>query len=302
MAVHLCIGVFDGVHAGHRSVVASARASAQAEGGEVVALSFDPHPSRLLRPDSPTPLILSRAQKEARLAEAGADRVAHQRFDEAHRSLAAEAYLDWLRAAFPGLRSVHVGENFRFGAGRRGDPALLARSAASHGVEVRAAAPFLVGGEPASSSRIRAALSAGEIELANAMLVRPYEAEGATTPGRQLGRRLGLPTLNLPWAPELSPAFGVYAAEVLTEAGIAEPAVMNWGVRPTVETETVAPLVEAHLLRPSGPIPVAGDLIKVRWLARIRGERKFAGLEELRDQVERDRAAAGAVLGLASRG
>jgi riboflavin kinase/FMN adenylyltransferase len=228
--------------------------------------------------------------------------VAHQRFDEAHRSLAAEAYLDWLREAFPLLRSVHVGENFRFGAGRRGDPALLARSAATHGIAVTAARPVEIAGGPASSSRIRAALSAGEVELANAMLVRPYEAEGTTTPGRRLGRRLGLPTLNLPWAPELMPAFGVYAAEVLTEAGIAEPAVMNWGVRPTVESGPVAPLVEAHLLRPAGPVPVAGDRIRVRWLARIREEMKFPDLEELKTQVDKDKAAAGAVLGLSSLG
>jgi riboflavin kinase/FMN adenylyltransferase len=94
------------------------------------------------------------------------------------------------------------------------------------------------------------------------------------------------------------PAFGVYVAEVLSASGIAEPAVMNWGVRPTVEISEVAPLVEAHLLRPSGRIPVSGEHIRVRWLARLRGERKFAGLNELREQVGRDKAAATAVLGL----
>ncbi len=300
MGVHVCIGVFDGVHAGHRAVLAGARAQAQAEGGEVAALSFDPHPSRVLRPESPTPLILTRAQREERLEEAGADRVAHQRFDEAHRAIPAEDYLGWLAAAFPGLRSVHVGENFRFGAGRRGDPALLRGLGARRGVAVSAASPVEVRGEPASSSRIRAALAAGEIALANEMLVRPYEAEGAVTPGRQLGRRLGLPTLNLPWSPELSPARGVYAAEVLSASGVAEPAVMNWGVRPTVEEGSVAPLVEVHLLRPAGRIPVPGDAIKVRWLARIREERRFPGLEELRRQVDSDKRAAAAALGLAS--
>jgi len=298
MRVHLCIGVFDGVHAGHRAVLAGARAAAEREEGEVVALSFEPHPSRVLRPESPTPLILSRAQREERLGEAGADRVAHQRFDEAHRAMAAEAYLGWLAEAFPGLRSVHVGENFRFGAGRRGDPALLRRFGEAPGIAVTAARPVEVAGEPASSSRIRAALAAGDIGLANEMLVRPYEAEGVVTPGRQLGRRLGLPTLNLPWAPELLPAFGVYAAEVLSASGIAEPAVMNWGVRPTVETDSATPLVEAHLLRPAGPVPAAGDRIRVRWLARLREERKFPGLDELKAQVDKDKAAAAGVLGL----
>jgi riboflavin kinase / FMN adenylyltransferase len=298
MALHLCIGVFDAVHAGHRAVLASAKARARAEGGEVVALTFEPHPSRVLRPESPTPLILSRAQKEDRLAEAGADRVVHQRFDTTHRAMAAEDYAAWLEAAFPGLRSVHVGENFRFGSGRRGDPALLARTGAARGIEVRAVEPVQVDGGPASSSRIRAALAAGEVGSANRMLIRPYEAEGVVTPGRQLGRRLGLPTLNLPWAPELSPAFGVYAAEVMSASGIAEPAVMNWGVRPTVEAGAVAPLLEAHLLRPSGLIPVPGDTLKVRWLGRIRAERTFAGLDELRAQVGRDKAEAARLLGL----
>ncbi len=296
--VHLAIGVFDGVHVGHRAVLAAARASARADGGEVVALTFDPHPSRVLRPADPTLLILDLAAREARLAEAGADRVVRQPFDEAHRSLAAEAYLPWLRSAFPGLRSIHVGENFRYGRGRAGDAATLARAGAAAGVSAHAAAPVAARGEPVSSSRIREALRAGDLALANEMLLRPYEAEGVITPGRQLGRRLGLPTLNLPWSPELLPAFGVHAAEVITPEGVAEPAVMNWGVRPTVEDGPVAPLAEAHLLRPSGRVPVPGDRIRLRWLGRIRGERKFDGLDALRAQVAADIAKAREMLGL----
>lgn len=296
--VHLAIGVFDGVHVGHRAVLAAARASARADGGEVVAMTFAPHPSRVLRPADPTLLILDPAAREARLREAGADRVVHQAFDEAHRSLAAEAYLPWLREAFSGLRSIHVGENFRFGKGRMGDAEGLALAGKEAGVAVHAAAPVIIRGEPASSSRIREALRAGDLALANEMLLRPYEAEGVITPGRQLGRRLGLPTLNLPWSPELVPAFGVYAAEVMTAEGVAEPAVMNWGVRPTVEDGPVAPLAEAHLLRPTGRIPVPGDRIRLRWLGRIREERRFADLGALRAQVAADIKEAGNLLGL----
>lgn len=295
---HLAIGVFDGVHAGHRAVLASARAAAREDGGEVVALTFEPHPSRVLRPSDPTLLILDKAAKDERLAEAGADRVVHQPFDETHRSLAAEAYLPWLRSAFPGLLSVHVGDNFRFGRGRAGDAASLAAAGAACGVAARAVPAVIVRGEAASSSRIREALLAGDVALANEMLLRPYESAGVVTPGRQLGRRLGLPTLNLPWSPELVPAFGVYAAEVITPEGVAEPAVMNWGVRPTVEDGPVAPLAEAHLLRPAGRVPTPGDRIRLRWLARIREERKFGGLEALRSQVTEDIAAARASLGL----
>lgn len=299
MPSHLAIGVFDGVHAGHRAVLASAVAAARRAQGKVAALTFDPHPSRLLRPDQPTPLILTRAQKENRLAEAGAEQVVHQPFDAAHRDIRAEDYLSWLRGEFPRLRSLHIGENFRYGQGRRGDAARLATEGASAGIEVSVVPPVRLDGEVVSSSRIREALVAGDVALANRMLVRPYEAEGPVGNGRQLGRSLGFPTLNLRWEPELVPALGVYVAEVITAGGVAEPAVINWGVRPTVDTATHAPLLEAHLLRPADAVPQPGELVRVRWLAWIRAERRFPDLASLRAQVERDCAAASAELGLA---
>lgn len=299
MPSHVAIGVFDGVHAGHRAVLASAGAAARPDDGRVVALTFEPHPSRLLRPAQPVPLILSRAQKEDRLAEAGADEIVHQPFDAAHRDIRAEAYVDWLRARFPDLRSVHVGENFRYGRGREGDALRLRADGESAGLEVAIVPPVRVDAEVASSSRIREALLAGDIARANAMLIRPYEAAGRIENGRQLGRTLGFPTLNLRWQPELMPAQGVYAAEVITPAGIAEPAVINWGVRPTVDATPALPLLEAHLLRPSGPAPVPGESIRVRWLAWIRPERRFGDVSELRAQVAEDSAEAGRRLGLA---
>lgn len=299
MSVHVAIGVFDGVHAGHRAVIASAVAAARRTKGEVVTLTFEPHPSRLLRPANPVPLILNRRQKDARLAEAGADRVVHQAFDAAHREIRAGDYVAWLLARFPGLRSLHVGDNFRYGQGREGDAARLAADGAAAGLDVDIAPPVRIDAEVTSSSRIREALVAGEIAKANAMLVRPYEAEGAVEPGRQLGRTLGFPTLNLRWQPELVPARGVYAAEVVTPAGVAEPAIINWGVRPTVDATPAQPLVEAHLLRPSGPAPVAGDTIRVRWLAWIRLERRFGDVGELRAQIATDCASARRVHGLA---
>lgn len=299
MRVHVAIGVFDGVHAGHRAVLASAAAAARETKGEVVALTFEPHPSRLLRPASPVPLILNRGQKETRLAEAGADRVVHQAFDAAHREIRAADYVGWLRARFPGLSSLHVGDNFRYGQGREGDAARLALDSAAAGLRAEIVAPVRIDAEVTSSSRIREALLAGEIAKANAMLVRPYEAEGAVEPGRQLGRTLGFPTLNLRWQPELIPAHGVYAAEVVTPSGVAEPAVANWGVRPTVDAAAAEPLLETHLLRPSGPAPVPGDGIRVRWLGWIRPERRFGDVGELRAQITADCAEARRLLGLA---
>lgn len=298
MASHVAIGVFDGVHAGHRAVLASATAAARTEGGAVVALTFDPHPSRLLRPEAPTQLILSASDKDQRLREAGAQRIVYQPFDHAHRAIEAENYLAWLQAEFPDCRSIHIGENFRFGHQRRGEPTLLAAQGKPKGISVTAVPAVQVHGEPASSSRIRAALREGNLDLANEMLVHPYEASGKIQPGRQLGQTLGFPTLNLAWAPELLPAFGVYVAEVLTQNGTAEPAIINWGVRPTVEATPVAAQLEAHLLRPSSTPPTHGDFIKVRWLSRLRGEQRFADLAALKAQIKEDCARARHWLGL----
>lgn len=299
MGSHVAIGVFDGVHAGHRAVLASAVAAARPRREEVVALTFEPHPSRLLRPDRPVLLILNRQQKDARLAEAGAHRIVHQPFDAAHRTIRAADYVTWLRARFPELRSVHVGDNFRYGQGREGDALRLAEEGRAAGLTVGIVPPVRVDADVTSSSRIREALLAGEMTQANAMLVRPYEAEGIVETGRRIGRTLGFPTLNLRWRPELIPAYGVYAAEVVVSSGVAEPAVANWGVRPTVESTAGEPLLEAHLLRPSGPAPVPGDTIRVRWLSRIRPERRFGDLTELRAQISEDSTEAARRLGLA---
>lgn len=298
MASHVAIGVFDGVHAGHRAVLASATAAARSMGGAVVALTFDPHPSRLLRPEAPTQLILSAHDKDQRLREAGAQRIVYQPFDLAHRAIEAEHYLAWLQREFPDCRSIHIGDNFRFGHQRRGDPGQLATQATPQGISVVAVPAVQIHGEPASSSRIRTALRAGNLDLANEMLVHPYEASGNIQPGRQLGQKLGFPTLNLAWAPELLPALGVYVAEVLTSNGTAEPAIANWGIRPTVEVTPVAAQLEAHLLRPSTTPPTVGDFIKVRWLSRLRGEQRFADLNALTAQIAQDCAQAKRWLGL----
>ncbi|MFM9000478.1 MAG: riboflavin biosynthesis protein RibF [Opitutia bacterium] len=293
--VHLALGAFDGVHLGHRAVVRSAREAATAEGGTPAALTYDPHPSRFLRPESPVPTILSPAQNEERLVEAGVAFVHRQAFDAAHAAIEAADFPAWLRRTFPGLRSLHVGENFRYGRGRTGDTRTLAEHGRAIGIRVTGVAAVRLADEPVSSSRIRQCLAAGELELANAMLLRPYEADGPVIAGRRLGRTIGFPTLNLAWEPELKPAYGVYAVEVICR-GEALPAVANYGLRPTVESGPVAPLLEAHVLR--GGAPTTGDSVRVRWLSRLRAERKFADVAELREQISRDAELARKKLGL----
>lgn len=293
--LHLAIGAFDGVHLGHRAVLHSARETARADGGIVGVLTYDPHPSRVLRPEAPVPMIFTRAQKDARLTEAGAQLIRHEKFDRAHAGIEAADFPRWLKQAFPHLRSLHVGSNFQYGRGRTGNGETLIAHGAAEGLGVKLVAAVRLGDETVSSSRIRQCLSSGELDLANAMLLRPYEAEGTIVGGRRLGRTLGFPTVNLPWEPELKPAYGVYAVEVIFQ-GEAMPAVANYGLRPTVESGPVAPLLEAHILR--GTAPTTGDAVRVRWVRRLRAEQKFADLAALQAQIAKDSAQARQALGL----
>lgn len=293
--LHLAIGAFDGVHLGHRAVLHSAREAARADGGIVGVLTYDPHPSKVLRPESPVPLVFTRAQKDDRLTEAGAQLIRHEKFDRQHAGIEAADFPKWLKQAFPRLKSLHVGSNFQYGRGRAGNGETLIAQGAAEGLGVRLVAAVSLGEETVSSSRIRQCLSSGDLALANAMLLRPYEAEGTIVGGRRLGRTLGFPTVNLAWEPELRPAYGVYAVEVVFR-GEAMPAVANYGLRPTVESGPVAPLLEAHVLL--GQAPTTGDAIRVRWLRRLRAEQKFADLAALRAQIAVDTAQAKQALGL----
>jgi riboflavin kinase/FMN adenylyltransferase len=286
-ALHLAIGMFDGVHLGHRRVIAAAVQSARAAQGLSGVLTFWPHPSVLFRPEHPTRMIQPADTRAHVLLTLGVDVVITEPFTPELAAVPAEDFIPWLQRRWPGLASIHVGENFRFGRGRRGDVAGLSESGRAHGVHVSSAPRLSLAGEPISSTRIRAQLEAGEIAAANALLGYPYFAEGVVTPGKQLGRTLGFPTLNIAWSPDLRPRLGVYAVRVSgAKAAGAHPAVANYGLRPTVE-QSIAPRLEAHLLGgcPYGP----GDAVKVEWLSFLRPERKFAGVDALRAQVESDR-------------
>ena len=296
-SLHLAIGAFDGVHLGHRAVLHSAREAARAVGGIVGVLTYDPHPSKVLRPESSVPVIFTRAQKDERLTEAGAQLIHHEKFDRNHAGIEAADFPKWLKQTFPQLKSLHVGSNFQYGRGRAGNGESLIAHGSSEALGVKLVAAVRLGDETVSSSRIRQCLIAGELDLANAMLLRPYEAEGTIIGGRRLGRTIGFPTVNIAWEPELKPAYGVYAVEVIFN-GEAMPAVANYGQRPTVESGPVAPLLEAHVLR--GTAPTTGDSVRVRWVRRLRSEQKFADLAALQAQIAKDSTAAKQALGLLS--
>jgi riboflavin kinase/FMN adenylyltransferase len=284
--LHLAIGMFDGVHLGHHAVVEAALQSARRSGGIAGVLTFHPHPSALFHPDRPTRLIMELPTKTRHLLRLGLDAVITQPFTPDFAHIAATDFLPWLKERLPGLAAVYVGENWRFGAARKGDVALLVAEGRRLGVSIFSAPPVNFDGEPVSSTRIRNLLEAGDVAAAGALLGYAYYAEGPVQSGRRLGRTLGFPTLNLAWAPDLRPRLGVYVARVSgPKSGAALPAVANYGLRPTVELAT-EPRLEAHVL---GACPFnQGDAITVEWLRFLRPEMKFGGLDELRAQIARD--------------
>jgi len=293
--VHLAIGIFDGVHLGHQSVIEAAVHSARRDGGWAGVLTFWPHPSDVLRPDRPAKLLMAPEIKRRVLAGLGLDFLVEQPFTLDYARTTAAEFVALLKRSLPGLAAVYVGENWKFGRGQEGNVALLVAAARAHGFSVYSAPRLNHNGQPISSSRIRELVAAGEIAQANALLGYTYFCEAVVQRGRQLGRTIGFPTLNLRWSPSLAPKFGVYAVSVTGPDGRRLPGVANYGVRPTVETGAVEPLLEVHVLAPT--TLTYGEAVKVQWLAFLRPELKFPGLDELRRQIGTDRESALSVLG-----
>jgi len=289
--VNLAIGIFDGVHLGHQSVIDAAVRSASQDGGLAGVLTFFPHPSRVLAPDHATELLMPPEVKRWRLLhKVGVHFVIEEPFTKAFAAIPAGNFVRHLAAHIPNLAGICVGGNWRFGHGREGDVALLKELCREHGIRMFSALPVSLGGAPISSTRIRDLISSGGVEQANSLLGYDYTSIGTVVPGRRLGRTIGFPTLNLPWEPECRPAFGVYEVRVSSESGDESlPAVANYGIRPTVESR-IAPLLEVHLL---GPCDFGtGDRLRVEWSHFERPERKFPSVSALRIQIEGDRARA----------
>ena len=284
--LHLAIGIFDGVHRGHQSVIGSAIHSARHCGGMAGVLTFWPHPSAVCRPENPTRLLMPSAIKRTVLERWGLDFIIEQNFTPEFAGISAGEFVALLRRHLPHLDTIYVGENWRFGRDRAGDVTLLIEEGRKVGLAVYSAPRLLLGDAPISTSRIRELLARGSIEEANSLLGFAYFTEGVVVPGRQLGRTIGFPTLNVAWVPEFQPRHGVYAVEVAAAQGQALRGVANYGLRPTVGTAT-EPLLEVHLLDESKLD--YGATITVRWLHFLRPEAKFSSLDELRAQIGRDR-------------
>ena len=294
--LHVAIGIFDGVHLGHRAVIESAVQSARHSGGVSVVLTFSPHPSVLFNPGDPTRMILDLPAKVAKFGAIGVDAVVVQPFTRDFAAVTAEEFVPLIKRHLPGTAGIYVGDNFRFGQGRRGDVAMLIQQGRRHGISVFSAPRVNLDGEPISSTRIRERIQEGDMKGAAALLGYVYAAEGTVVHGKHLGKTIGFPTLNLGWSPDLRPLYGVYAVRVSGAKSYGWlPGVANYGLRPTVEQST-EPRLEIHLLV-ACPYH-AGDPVAVEWIHFLRPERKFGGIDELRSQIGRDVAAARAEFSL----
>lgn len=267
------------------------RAVAAPAGLAVTVVTFDPHPLTLLRPDR-APLALDTLDGRRRwLRAAGVERVEVLTFDRAFAARSAQWFADEVLFKRYGAQVVIASDDSRFGAGGQGDIALLRQRAAAHGARVLRCPAISRGGEVVSSSRIRRLIAAGELGLANALLGRPFALRGEVVHGDARGRTLGFPTANVAIGGQVRPSPGVYAGHLEVD-GARHPAVCNLGVRPTVDG--AAYRVEAHLLDWQGDL--YGAQVSLHLHARLRGERRFDGLQALSAQIQRDCVAARACL------
>jgi riboflavin kinase/FMN adenylyltransferase len=265
---HVAIGTFDGVHLGHQEVIDDAD----------TVLTFDPHPLEILHPAALPKLIMPFAVKRDVIEGLGVQELVVIPFDEefAHRS--AEDFVEHVLIEKLGAAKVSVGENFRFGAKAKGDPAMLA---AREEFETRVVPLVEVDGETVSSTRVRALVAAGDMEHAQHCLGAPFMVEGEVVPGDQRGRELGFPTANIVPDDRLAiPGHGVYAAFA---NGV--PAAVNVGVRPTFESGRGV-LIETYLIDRSEDL--YGQNLRVAFVSRLRGEKRFPGVEELISQMHQD--------------
>jgi riboflavin kinase/FMN adenylyltransferase len=289
--LHLALGVFDGVHVGHRAVIQAAQASARETGGSWGVVTFDPHPIRVLAPERAPRQLLASLDHKARLLERmGAEFLLALSFDRSLAALSARDFLGLLQQG-GAIASISVGEDWRFGKGREGDVAFLRNMGEEHGFIVNALPPVMHEGERISSTRIRQSIRDGALANAAAMLGRPYGIEGVVIKGQQLGRTIGFPTANLALGEEQLPPDGVWAVHV-TCGSDHWHGVANLGMRPTVDgTQRV---FEVHLFDAAPEL--YGKTLEVEFAHYLRGERKFDSLEALKAQIEQDALAARACL------
>jgi riboflavin kinase / FMN adenylyltransferase len=279
----VALGVFDGVHLGHRAILGAAVAHARATGAPALACTFEPNPLEILQPDrAPLPITTLDERLEL-IAACGVDGTIVLTFTRELAGVEPEAFVKDVLVERLAARQVVVGFNHRFGRAARGDAALLRELGARMGFNVDVIAPLTVDSVPVSSTAIRTALGRGDIDAAARMLGRAYTLPGTVVAGAGRGRTLGFPTANIAPGRPVLVAPGVYAC-TFEVAGQRRRAVVNVGVRPTFGEATLA--VEAYLLDFSGDL--YGQTVRLTFISRVREERRFPSVEALRAQIADD--------------
>lgn len=290
----IAIGVFDGVHLGHQSVIRAALDDAEAVDGTAVVLTFDPHPMRVLAPDKAPPLLTSTQHKLALIESLGVPVCLMVPFTIEFARTEPEPFLHLVFQSANNLKSICVGHAFRFGHERKGNVQTILAFGRERGVRVDVMPPVTSNDETISSTTIRKAVAAGDLAKAERMLGRPFSVRGTVEAGDQIGRKLGFPTANLNPHNEVLPPNGVYAVRVIHE-GRPLNGVVNIGVRPTVASNPSDRRFELHILDFSGN--VYGKTLEVIFAQRIREERKFGSADALKAQIAQDTIEAKRILG-----
>lgn len=284
------IGMYDGLHVGHRAVVAQTRERAARTGARSVVVTFDRHPMSVVRPEQAPRLLTSLDHKLELLASTGVDATVVVSFDEHQSHETAVEFVERVLVHGLAAESVIVGSDFHFGHMRQGNVTLLREMGERHGFTadpVRLVPRADGVDEPVSSTAIRRALAGGEIDTANRMLGRPHEVRGTVVDGDKRGRTIGFPTANVAVPPGMCvPADGVYAAVHVRPDGSEHPCAVNIGRRPTFYRDAPHSLIESHLLDFTGDL--YGETASVRFLAFLRSEKAFGGVDELRVQLAVD--------------
>lgn len=286
----ITIGMYDGVHLGHRTVINQVRQRAAELGARSVVVTFDRHPMSIVRPESAPRLLTTPEQRIELLGQTGVDAVVVVSFDDSQSHETAVGFVDRVIVGALRAKAVIVGSDFHFGHMRQGNVTLLREMGERHDftAEPVRLVPRADGvDEPVSSTAIRRALAGGEIDTANRMLGRPHEIRGTVIDGDKRGRTIGFPTANVAVPDGMCiPADGVYAAVYRRPDGSEHPTAVNIGRRPTFYNDAQHSLIEAHLIDFAGDI--YGEQAAVQFLAFLRSERRFAGIDELKSQLMLD--------------
>ena len=279
------IGNFDGVHLGHQAMLARLKQVASQRGLPAAVMTFEPHPREVFTPDQAPARLTSLREKLELLRSHGVDRVVLARFSKQFAALSAQEFIDRILIAGIHARWILIGDDFRFGAKRVGDFALLQAAGEAHGFDVESLPSVLIGNTRVSSTAVRDALALGDMRLAAQFLGRPYSISGRVVHGDKLGHELGFPTANIQMKHNKPPLAGIFAVELCGFDGLRFPGVASLGVRPTVK-QNGAPTLEVHVFDFHDHI--YGAHVRVDFLHKLRDEAKYPDLPTLIAQIARD--------------